>query len=48
MKSLDKPLTKEEHEKLDQLLQDDELFARMVERAVRGRRRDGRRARKSL
>ncbi len=47
MQSLDKPLTEEELKHLDEMLHSEQLFDRMVERAVRGRRKAGRRARKS-
>lgn len=47
MQSLDKPLTKEELKELDELLHSDQRFERMVDRAVRGRRKAGRRTRKS-
>jgi hypothetical protein len=47
MQSLDKPLTKEELKKLEEMLHSDKIFEHMVERAVRGRRKAGRRARKS-
>lgn len=47
MQSLDKPLTKKELQRLDKLLHDDVAFERMVERAVRGRTRFGRKARNS-
>ncbi len=46
MQSLDEPLTKEELRKLDELLHSDQAFEKMVERAVRGRRKSGRRTRK--
>ncbi|MDV3293874.1 MAG: hypothetical protein LYZ70_06355 [Nitrososphaerales archaeon] len=45
MRSLGGPLTEEDREKLHELLQDEDLFERMVERAVRGMRKTGRRAR---
>ncbi len=46
MQSLEKPLTKEELGKLEELLHSDRLFERMVEKAVRGRRKAERRGRK--
>ena len=46
MQSLDKPLTKEELRRLEELLHSEELFEQMVEMAVRGRRRAGARTRK--
>ncbi len=36
---MSKPLTKKELQKLDRLLNDDAAFEKMVDRAVRGRRR---------
>jgi hypothetical protein len=42
---LDKPLTKKELQKLDKLLHDEVAFERMVERAVRGNMRSGRKVR---
>ncbi len=47
MQSLNEPFTKEELKQLDEMLHSEQLFDRMVERAVRGRRKAGRRARKS-
>ena len=47
MLSLDKPLTAGELKKLNELLHSDQLFERMVDRAVRGKRKAGRRTRKS-
>ena len=37
--SLEKPLSKKEIQKLDELLSSDKMFERMVERAVRGGRK---------
>jgi len=48
MQSLVKPLTKEEQKKLEELLRSDKLFEEMLERAVRGRRRAERGARKPI
>jgi hypothetical protein len=45
LQTMDKPLTKEELQKLDELLHSDAAFERMLERAVRGRRGAGRRSR---
>jgi hypothetical protein len=47
MQSLQRPLTKKEQKKFTELLKSDELFDRMLERAVRGRRGAGRRVKKS-
>jgi len=44
MQSLEKPLTKQEWEKFQELLRSERLFDEMLERAVRGRRRTGRRS----
>jgi NADH:ubiquinone oxidoreductase subunit F (NADH-binding) len=43
MQSLEKPPTRDELRKLDELLHPDQMFEEMVERAVRGRREAGRR-----
>lgn len=46
MQTLEKPLTEGELKKLDELMHSERLLERMVERAVRGRRKAGRKARK--
>jgi hypothetical protein len=48
MQRLDKPLTKEERKKFQELLRSDKLFEEMLERAVRGQRRVERRAGKPI
>jgi hypothetical protein len=47
MRGLGGPLTEEDKRRFHELLQDEALFERMVERAVRGMRRPGRRARRA-
>jgi len=47
MHRLDEPLTEGELKKLDELLHSEKLMEQMVDRAVRGRRRAGRRIRRS-
>jgi hypothetical protein len=46
MQSLEKPLTERELKKLHELMNSEQLLENMVERAVRGRRKAGRKARK--
>ena len=47
MQNLDRPLDKKELRTLHEMLHSEELFDRMLERAVRGRRKPGRGSRKS-
>jgi len=46
LQDLRKPLTKEEKERLHEILHSDEALDELLERAVKGRREAGRRARK--
>jgi len=46
LKSLDRPLSKEERRKLDELLRNDRLFEKMFDRAIRGRMKAGNKSRK--
>lgn len=47
LQSLEEPLTEEELKKLHELLHSDRLFDSMLEKALRGRRKAGRRTAKS-
>jgi hypothetical protein len=47
MQNLDRPLSEKELQKLNEMLHSEELFDRMLERAVRRRRKAGRKAGKS-
>jgi len=48
MQSLEKPLTEQERKRFRELMRSDRLFDEMLERAVRGRGRAERRARKPV
>jgi hypothetical protein len=47
MRNLGGPFTDEDKRKFQELLQDEVLFERMVERAVRGMRKPGQKARRT-
>jgi hypothetical protein len=47
MRNLGGPLTEEDRRRFQELLKDEALFERMVERAVRGMKKPGRRARRT-
>jgi hypothetical protein len=47
MRNLGGPLTEEDKRRFRELLTDEALFERMVERAVRGMKKPGRRARRT-